>query len=90
MAIPANSNALMSIITCTYNSEKYLPIALQSEKRQTYKNIEHIINDSYSSDRTPEIIEDYIESGGLPDQVHSHATRRGRPGVERRHRICFW
>jgi glycosyltransferase involved in cell wall biosynthesis len=56
-----NNYPLISIITCTFNSEKYLKKALESVQRQTYKNIEHIINDSYSTDKTLEIIKKYIE-----------------------------
>jgi len=52
---------MISIITCTFNSEKYLKKALESVQKQTYKNIEHIINDSYSTDKTLEIIKTYIE-----------------------------
>ena len=55
------SYPLISIITCTFNSEKYLEKALESVQKQTYKNIEHIINDSYSTDKTLEIIKKYIE-----------------------------
>ena len=51
----------ISVITCTFNSEKFLKKALMSVENQTYKNIEHIINDSYSTDKTLEIIEKYIE-----------------------------
>ena len=56
-----NNCPMISIITCTFNSEKYLKKALESVQKQTYKNIEHIINDSYSTDKTLEIIEKYIE-----------------------------
>lgn len=56
-----NKNPTISIITCTYNSEKFLRGALESIENQTYKNIEHIINDSHSSDQTLEIIHDYIQ-----------------------------
>jgi glycosyltransferase involved in cell wall biosynthesis len=56
-----NNTPLISIITCTFNSEKYLKKALDSIQGQTYKNIEHIINDSFSTDRTLEIISRYIE-----------------------------
>jgi len=51
----------ISIITCTFNSEKYLKNALQSIENQTYQKIEHIINDAYSTDSTLEIIREYIE-----------------------------
>ncbi len=56
-----NNYPLISIITCTFDSEKYLKKALESVQNQTYKNIEHIINDSYSTDNTLEIIKKYIE-----------------------------
>ena len=56
-----NNYPIISIITCTYNSEQYLKRALESVQKQTYKNIEHVINDSYSTDNTLEIIRTYIE-----------------------------
>jgi len=59
--IKTKINPLISIVTCTFNSEKYLPKALESVQNQTYKNIEHIINDSYSTDKTLEIITEYIK-----------------------------
>ncbi|NPV56235.1 MAG: glycosyltransferase [Anaerolineae bacterium] len=54
-------NEVISIITCTYNSEKYLKKALESIENQTYRHIEHIINDSYSTDSTLDIIQEYCE-----------------------------
>jgi len=51
----------ISIITCTFNSEKYLRNALQSIENQSYQGIEHIINDAYSTDSTLKIIQEYIE-----------------------------
>ncbi len=61
LLMKSRNDPTISIITCTYNSEKYLKKALESVRKQTYKNIEHIINDSYSTDKTLEIIEKYIE-----------------------------
>ncbi len=46
----------VSIITVTYNSEKYLADCIQSVKKQTYNNIEHIIVDGKSTDGTIKII----------------------------------
>lgn len=56
-----NAFPKISIITCTYNSEEFLSRALESIEKQTYRNIEHIINDSYSTDASLKIIEDYIK-----------------------------
>jgi glycosyltransferase len=47
-----------SIITVTYNSEKYLEDCIRSVHKQNYKNIEHIIIDGKSTDRTMQIILD--------------------------------
>ncbi len=46
----------ISIITATYNSEKNISTCLQSVAGQTYKNIEHIIVDGGSTDKTMEIV----------------------------------
>lgn len=50
---------LVSIVIPTYNSEKTLPICLESIKRQTYGNIEVIVVDNFSTDRTVEIARSY-------------------------------
>lgn len=46
---------LVSVTIPTYNSENTLRKTLESVKNQTYKNIEIIIIDSYSKDKTLEI-----------------------------------
>lgn len=50
---------LISIIIPTFNSEKTLGECLQSIKNQTYKNIEIIVVDKFSSDKTLEIAREY-------------------------------
>ena len=42
----------ISIITATYNSEKFIKINIESVNNQTYQNIEHIIIDNKSKDNT--------------------------------------
>ncbi|MBI9045349.1 MAG: glycosyltransferase [Anaerolineaceae bacterium] len=49
----------ISVVTCTYNSKKFLLKALHSMESQTYPYIEHIINDSFSTDGSMEMIESY-------------------------------
>ena len=46
---------LLSIVIPTYNSEKTLSLCLESIRKQTYRNIEVIVVDSYSTDKTVEI-----------------------------------
>jgi glycosyltransferase involved in cell wall biosynthesis len=50
---------LVSINIATYNSERTLVKCLDSIKNQTYKNIEIIIMDSYSKDKTLDIAKSY-------------------------------
>ena len=48
---------LVSVVIPTYNSEKYIERCLRSIKNQTYKNIEIIIVDKFSTDKTVDIAE---------------------------------
>jgi len=52
--------ALVSIITPTFNSEKYILQTIQSVQNQTYSDWEMIIVDDCSSDKTESIILDLI------------------------------
>lgn len=52
-------NPLISIITVTYNAEKVLEKTILSVISQTYPNIEFIIIDGNSKDKTLEIIQKY-------------------------------
>ena len=55
---------LVSIGLPVYNGEKYLKQSIDSLLAQTYKNIELIICDNASSDRTPEICLEYAKFDG--------------------------
>ena len=49
----------ISIITVCFNSEKYISSAIESVLSQTYNNIEYIIIDGGSKDKTVDIIKSY-------------------------------
>lgn len=53
---------LVSIITPTYNSEKYISETIKSVQNQTHQNWEMIIVDDGSSDKTSAIVESIIEN----------------------------
>lgn len=50
---------LVSIALCTYNGERFLKQQLDTIVNQTYKNIEIIVVDDCSTDKTFEIVKDY-------------------------------
>ena len=52
----------VSIITITYNSAETIEDTIQSVLSQDYPNIEYIIVDGASKDRTLEIVEQYKNS----------------------------
>ncbi len=53
---------LISIITPSFNSEKYIEQCILSIKNQNYKHVEHIIQDGGSTDNTLRIIEKYADT----------------------------
>lgn len=55
---------LVSIITVCYNSEKTIAQTIESVRAQSYPNIEYLIIDGGSTDRTLEIVRGYESSFG--------------------------
>lgn len=74
----SSKHPLVSIIIPTYNSEKTLALCLESIRRQTYKNIEVIVVDNYSKDRTVEIAKKY---GARVVQIRSERTKAKNIGL---------
>lgn len=64
------NNPLVSILIPVYNTEKYVAEAVESVLNQTYKNIEIIIVDDGSTDRSWEIIENYRQK--YPDIIKTY------------------
>lgn len=56
-----NKQPLVSIVTPSYNAEKYIEETIDSILNQTYQNWELLIVDDISNDNTLEIISKYVE-----------------------------
>ena len=75
------NNDLISIITPVYNCEKYIVDTIESVINQTYENWEMILVDDSSTDKSCEIIEDYIKKDSriklikLPENVGAAIAR---------------
>lgn len=59
-----------TVVTCTYNAEKELQRTLDSVQRQTYCNIEHIIMDGGSRDRTLQLVKTYQHRNAVGENSH--------------------
>lgn len=59
MVIFMNQSDLISVIIPVYNVEKYLRRCLNSVVNQTYKNLEIILVDDGSTDKSSKICDEY-------------------------------
>ncbi|MCL9804093.1 glycosyltransferase [Flavobacterium amniphilum] len=77
---------LVSIITPTYNSEKFIADTIQSVQKQTHTNWEMIIVDDCSSDKTVEVIQNMMEDDHRIHLIqltkNSGASRARNKGIE--------
>jgi glycosyltransferase involved in cell wall biosynthesis len=75
------TNNKISIITVSYNNEKTIEDAILSVKNQSFQNVEHIIIDGASTDKTMTIVNQYKEHLGKvvsePDDGIYFAMNKG-------------
>jgi glycosyltransferase involved in cell wall biosynthesis len=72
----------VSVVTPSYNQAEFIRDTLDSIKRQTHPNVEHIVMDGCSTDGTLEILRDYEDTYDLtwdsePDEGQSDAINKG-------------
>ena len=76
------TDPLVSIVTPSYNSGRYIQDAILTIKHQTYSHIEHIIVDGGSTDETLEVIRRHEGTYNMrwlsePDEGMYHALNKG-------------
>jgi len=68
------SDLLVSVVLTTYNVEKYIKQTINSVISQTYRNIEIVVIDDGSTDKTLEILKSFLNTGIsiiIEPRVHS-------------------
>lgn len=68
------NNKTVSVITPVYNCEKYIGETIESALSQTYQDIEIILVDDCSTDKSSEIIEDYVKR--YPNKIVYHKQEK--------------
>lgn len=66
---------LVSICIPTYNGEKYIEEALISAINQTYSNLEIIVSDDNSTDKTLDIVNRYANLTSIPFFIYNHIPK---------------
>lgn len=66
---------LISIVMVNYNHEDYIKPAIESVLAQTYQNWELIVVDDGSTDRSPEILEEYAKKD---PRIHVYLQKQNR------------
>ena len=64
-----------TIVTCTYNAETVLQRTLDSVHKQTYCNIEHLIIDGMSKDKTLAMVRAYQHKTQVGENAHEVVVR---------------
>ena len=79
---------MVSVVIPTYNSQRTIGICLKSIRQQSYPNIEVIVMDKHSSDRTAEIAESY---DAKVFKLNSERTRAKNFGLKKAigKYVCF-
>ena len=64
------STPLVSIIVPIYGTEEYLPVCIDSIRKQTYQNLQIILVDDQSPDKCPEICDAYAKKDSRIIVIH--------------------
>lgn len=71
-----NKKPLVSVLIVSYNQEEFINECIDSVLEQNYENIEIIISDDASNDKTPSILEKYLEK--YPDKIKINLSKKNQ------------
>lgn len=77
-----NNQLIISVIVPMYNSASYIGKTIESILNQTYRNIELIIVDDGSTDKSKDIVADYVSADERVQYVHQ--LNEGAPSARNR------
>lgn len=66
----ASANTLITVVVPVYQVEQYLMRCIDSIRNQTYKNLEIILVDDGSKDKSPSICDEYVEKDTRIQVIH--------------------
>ncbi|MDP4007023.1 MAG: glycosyltransferase [bacterium] len=75
---------MISVIIPTLNEEEYLPVVLRSVKKQGIKDLEIIVADAGSRDRTVEIAKSFgckVTKGGMPGKGRNEGAKAAKGDI---------
>jgi glycosyltransferase involved in cell wall biosynthesis len=75
---------MLSIVIPTLNEEEYLPGLLNSIKEQNFNDLEIIVSDAGSKDKTAEIAKKYgckVVKGGLPSVGKNNGAKKAKGNI---------
>ncbi|MBO9998231.1 MAG: glycosyltransferase [Cyanobacteria bacterium SID2] len=73
--MPLSSQPQVSVCIPTYNGDRFLEEALASVEKQTYSNLEVIISDDGSTDRTVSIVEAFRDNSQIPVRLFQNSHK---------------
>ena len=78
-----------TVVTCTYNAERVLQRTLDSVNKQTYCNIEHLIIDGVSKDKTLAMVRAYQNRAKAGENAHEIVVYKSARPLRLGRHTCY-
>lgn len=84
----SEAKPLVSVMLIVLNGERYIPEQIDSILAQTYSNLELIVCDDCSTDRTPEIVREYMRKDSRVKLAQNERNLRVSATFQRHCHLC--